>query len=63
MFTYRIVYLGDGLTQEEREVASDDLLAVTQMASSRYPHLTAEIWLEDRQVAVVRPCSRHGETH
>jgi hypothetical protein len=63
MSTYRIIYLCNGLTDEELEVASEDLLAVTQMASSIHPHLTAEIWLEDRQVAVVRPCSRHGETH
>ena len=63
MPTYRIIYLGEGLDDERQEVASDDLVAAAQTASSTHPHLTAEIWLEDRIVAVVRPCSRHGETH
>lgn len=62
MLTYRIIYLGDGLTEEQCEVASTDLLAVAQLASSTHPHRTAEIWFADRKVAVVRSCSRLKKT-
>ena len=63
MLTYRIIYIGDGLTPEGQDIAAGDLVAAAQIASSRHPHLTAEIWIENRKVAVIRPCSRHGEAH
>ena len=60
MSTYRIFYLaGGGLLNDTEEVVSDDLVTATQTASSKHPHLTAEIWSESRRVAVIRPSSRH----
>jgi len=41
------------------EVASVDVIAAAQAASSKHPHFTAEIWLDGRKVAVVRPTWRH----
>ena len=61
MLKFRIIYLGEGYIPDRRDVSSEDLVAVAQLASSMHPQLTAEIWLENRKVAVVRPCSRHGD--
>jgi hypothetical protein len=56
MSTYRIFYLRGGvLLDETEEVTSVDLIAAMQQASSKHPHLTAEVWSDDRKVAVVRP--------
>jgi hypothetical protein len=58
MATYRIFYLrGGGLLDGTEEVVSDDLVTAARTASSKHPQLTAEIWSEDRKVAIVRPCS------
>jgi hypothetical protein len=63
MSTYRILYLGRGVLDDAEELASDDLVAVAKTASSKHPSLTAEIWLDNKKVAVVRPCSHHGPRH
>jgi hypothetical protein len=56
MSTYRIFYLGGGgLLDDTEEVVTQDLVTAARAASSKHPHLTAEIWSEDRKVAVVRP--------
>ena len=58
MSTYRIFYLrGGGLLDDTEELVSDDLVTAAKAASSKHPQMTAEIWSDDRKVAVVRPTS------
>jgi hypothetical protein len=59
MSTYRIFYLRGGLLEAADEFSSDDVVAAAKTASSTHPELTAEIWRDDRKVAVVRPCTDH----
>ena len=59
MTGYRILYFRGGILEATDEVASVDVIAAAQTASSKHPHLTAEIWLEGRKVAVVRPTWCH----
>ena len=59
MSTYRIFYLGGGVLDDSEELASNDLVTVAKAACSKHPDLTAEIWLDDRKVAILRPCSHH----
>ena len=59
MSTYRILYLEGAVLDGADEIASDDIVAVAKTASSKYPNLTAEIWLDNRKVAIVHPCSAH----
>jgi hypothetical protein len=61
MSTYRIFYLREGgVLDDTEEVVSDDLLTAAKTASSKHPQLTAEIWSDDRKVAIIRPCSLHN---
>ena len=62
MPTYRIFYLRGGLLEAADEVPSDDLITAAKTASSMHPNLLAEIWCENRKVAVVRPCKQAGGT-
>jgi len=60
MSTYRIFYLeGGGLLNDTEEVVSNDLVTAAKTASSKHPDMTAEIWSEDRRIAVIRPNPRH----
>ena len=52
----RILYFRGGILEATDELASVDLVTAAKTASSRHPHLTAEIWLDGRKAAVVRPC-------
>jgi hypothetical protein len=47
------------MLEDAEEFASDDLVEAARIASSRHPHLTAEIWWDGRKAAVVRPCWEH----
>jgi hypothetical protein len=52
----RILYFRGGILEAADELESPDLVSAAKAASSKHPHLTAEIWLGGRKVAVVRPC-------
>jgi hypothetical protein len=54
--------LSGGILEATDEVASVDAIAAAQTASSTHPHFTAEIWLDGKKVAVVRPTWRHDFT-
>ena len=57
----RILYFRGGILEATDEVASSDVLAATTKASSSHPQLTAEVWLDGRKVAVVRPWCHHKD--
>lgn len=59
MTGYRILYFRGGILEATDEVASLDVIAAARAASSKHPHFTAEIWLDGKKVAVVRPTWRH----
>jgi hypothetical protein len=59
MSTYRIFYFRGGLLDDAEEFAAEDIRAPAKRASANHPELTAEIWCEDRKVAVVRPQGHH----
>lgn len=52
----RILYFRGGILEAADEISSADLVGAAKTASSNYPELTAEIWLQGKKVAVVRPC-------
>lgn len=49
--------------EDTDELSSVDILAAAKTASSKHPHLTAEIWLDRRKAAVLRPYWDHRATH
>ena len=51
----RILYFRGGILEDSENFASEDLLEAASAASSRHPHLTAEVWHAGRKVAVVGP--------
>lgn len=51
----RILYFRGGILEETDEVAFNGLVDAARAASSKHPHLTAEIWLGGRKAAIVRP--------
>lgn len=53
--------LQGGILEATDEVAFDDLVDAARAASSRHPHLTAEIWRGGRKAAVVKPCWNHRD--
>lgn len=53
---YRILYFRGELLEDAEEFASEDLVAATACASSKHPHLTAEIWRNARKLCVIGPC-------
>ena len=56
-----ILYFRGGILEDREHLASEDLVEAARVASSRHPHLTAEIWWEGKKAAVVRPCwNRRG---
>lgn len=57
----RILYFRGGILEATDELASRDVLVATTTASSNHPQLTAEVWLDGRKVAVVRPWCRHKD--
>jgi hypothetical protein len=57
--SYRIFYFPGPILEETAEVATDDLVEAAQTASSKHPHLTAEIWRGDQKVAICRPAWAH----
>lgn len=60
MSTCRIFYFrAGGILEQAEDLASDDLLEAARRASSKFPELTAEIWLSGRKAAVVRPSLNH----
>jgi len=59
----RILYFRGGILETTDEVPFDDLVEAARAASSKHPHLTAEIWRDGRKVAVVRPCWNSATEH
>jgi hypothetical protein len=57
--SYRILYFRGAVLEEAAEVVTSDLVEVAKIASAQNPHMTAEIWLRDRKVAICRPCWDH----
>jgi hypothetical protein len=55
----RILYFRGGILEDTVEIGSGDLVKAAKAASSNYPELTAEIWLDGRKAAVIRPSWRH----
>jgi len=51
----RILYFRGGVLESSSEPLSSDLIEAAQTASATHPHLTAEIWVDGRKAAVVRP--------
>jgi hypothetical protein len=51
----RILYLRGGILEATDELSSVDVVSAAKAASAKHPHLTAEIWLDGRKAAVVRP--------
>jgi hypothetical protein len=60
--SYRIIYLRGAVLEEAEEVSTMDLVEAAQLASSKHPDLTAEIWREEKKVAVCRPSWDHRLT-
>jgi len=57
--SYRILYFRGGILEADTEVSTPDLVEAARQASSQHPHLTAEIWRENRKVAICRPRPDH----
>ena len=55
----RILYFQGGILEATEELASADLIDAAKAASSRHPHMTAEIWLDGTKAAIVRPSWAH----
>lgn len=55
----RILYFRGGILEATEELTSVDIVSAAKAASSKHPHLSAEIWIDDRKVAVVRPYWNH----
>jgi hypothetical protein len=55
----RILYFRGGILEDSAELASGDLLDAAKTASSHHPDLMAEVWLDGRKAAVIRPSWRH----
>ena len=51
----RILYFQGGILKGTSELISGDVVEAAQTASSMHPHLTAEIWVDGRKAAIVRP--------
>jgi hypothetical protein len=62
MDNWRILYFHGGILEATDELACADLVDAAKAASSSHPHLTAEIWRDDRKVAIVRPSWNHRES-
>ena len=52
-----------GILEEASELATSDLVEAARLASSKHPHLTAELWQGDKKVAICRPCWDHRFKH
>jgi hypothetical protein len=55
----RILYFRGGILEDTDDVYASDVVEATKRASSRHPNFTAEIWLNGRKAAVVRPSWVH----
>jgi hypothetical protein len=53
--SFRIFYFRGPVLEDTAEAETSDLVEAAKIASAHHRHLTAEIWLEDRKVAVCRP--------
>ena len=53
--SYRILYFRGGILEDTAEAETSDVVEAAKIASAQNPHLTAEIWQQDRKVAVCRP--------
>lgn len=55
MATFRILYFSEGLLENSDVLQAGNAVEAVRHASSRWPHLKAEVWLKNARVAVVRP--------
>ena len=59
----RILYFSDSLLYDSELLPTENVVEAAKHASSRSPHLTAEIWSGARKLAVIRPSSiMHGHS-
>jgi len=60
--TYRILFFESNVLVAWEELDVADHLSAIEIASSRYPERTVELWSERRKVAVFRPAAtrHHG---
>lgn len=49
MSDFHIFYFRGGLLEATDDIASQDLVEAARVASSKYPHLTAEIWVDGKK--------------
>ena len=59
--SFRIFYFRGPVLESTEEVETDDLVEAAGAASAKHPHLTAEVWRDDRKVAVCRPRPGHHQ--
>lgn len=55
----RIFYFRGGILEAAEDFAAGDLIKATRTASSKHPHLTAEVWQGSKKAVVIRPSSDH----
>jgi hypothetical protein len=46
---------GDQFSKKTDEAETSDVVEAAKIASAKNPHLTAEIWIENRKAAICRP--------
>ena len=51
----RILYFRGPILEEADEAETSDVVEAAKIASAKNPHLTAEIWIENRKAAICRP--------
>ena len=61
--SYRILYFRGPILEGTAEADTSDLVEAAKIASAQHPDLTAEIWQNDRKVALCRPSWDHQFKH
>lgn len=53
--SFRIFYFRGPVLEDVAEADTDDIVEAAKIASSRHNDLLAEIWCDNRKVAICRP--------
>ena len=61
--SYRILYFRGGILEDVAEAQTSDIVEAAKLASSQHRQLTAEIWADNRKVAICRPSWDHRFKH